>query len=250
MLTRPAPSALAPPPAISPAQHSLFIDFDGTLVPLIDRPDLVRADDALIDLLGALRNRFGPRLAIVSGRSMDQLDDMIGATIAGLTLAGSHGVEIRHDGHLQHPPRPAGLDAANAEVREFVALHPQLIAETKSQGVAIHYRIAPALEAEVQREAATIALRHGLDLQPGKMMIELRGPGNKGEAIAALMKKPAFIGSLPVMIGDDLTDEPALAVAADLGGFGILVGGDRDTAALYGLADVADVRSWLWAMCA
>jgi trehalose 6-phosphate phosphatase len=249
ILTRPDPPILVPPPDIAPDRNSLFVDFDGTLVPLVDRPDQVSADDELIDLLGALRSRFGGRLALVSGRSVEQLDAMIGPAIADITLAGSHGAETRYEGRLQHPPRAEGLDAAIVDVREFVARHPQLIAEIKAQGVAIHYRMASALEAVVKQAAADIVARHGLELQPGKKMIELRGPGgHKGDAIVALMEKPAFFGSAPVMIGDDLTDEPALAVAAELGGFGVIVGGDRETAALYALADVADVRRWLWAM--
>ena len=257
MLTRPdqpVPDPLAPdmrelatPPDIAPDRHSLFIDFDGTLVPLIDRPDKVRADDELIDLLAALRGRFGGRLALVSGRSVAQLDEMIGYAIGDIALAGSHGAEIRYDGYLDHPPRPAGLDAAIVDVRDFVAKHPQLIAEVKSQGVAIHYRMAPALEAVVQSAAAKIAARHMLTLQPGKKMIELRGGGgDKGTALVMLMEKAAFFGSIPVMIGDDLTDEPALATATRLGGLGVLVGHPRETAAQFRLNDVADVRRWLW----
>jgi len=249
MLTRPDPSALAPPPCVAPEHHSLFIDFDGTLVSLVDRPDLVRADDELIDLLAALRGRFGRRLALVSGRSVEQLDAMIGPAVADITLAGSHGAEIRYDGSLDHPPRPEGLDAAITDARNFVAKHPQLIVEIKAQGVAIHYRMAPALEPVVIRAADVIASRHGLHLQPGKKMIELRGGGgDKATALVALMEKPAFAASTPVMIGDDLTDEPALAAASRLGGFGIIVGADRATAARYALADVADVRRWLWAV--
>lgn len=251
MMTRPDPAVLAPPPAIAPATHSLFVDFDGTLVPLVDRPDLVRADDELIDLLGALHHRFGGRLALVSGRSIDQLDAMIGPVLSGIALAGSHGAEIRYEGRLDHPPRPAGLDGAIADVRAFVARHPQLIAEIKAQGVAMHYRMVPELEPAVKQAAARIATQHGLELQPGKMMIELRGSGgDKGDALATLLAWPAFAGSLPVMIGDDLTDEPALAAAAEHGGFGILVGSGRPTAALYALAGVSDVRCWLWEMSA
>ena len=61
-----------------------------------------------------------------------------------------------------------------------------------------------------------------------------------------LMAEPPMAGSLPVVIGDDLTDEPALKVAGAMGGFGVLVGAPRATAALHGLADVGSVRHWLW----
>lgn len=247
MLSRSHQPVLAPPPAIDRVHHSLFVDFDGTLVPLVDHPELVRADSELVDLLGALHDRFEGRIALVSGRSIAQLDAMIGPVAAEIALAGSHGAEVRRDGRLIEPPRPEGLDAAIAEVRSYGAGHPEMIIEEKSHGVAMHYRVAPILEEPVRRRAYAIAERHGLEVQPGKMMVELRGPGwNKGEAVEALLADAPMAGTRPVVIGDDLTDEPALRVAGERGGFGILVGSRRETAALYGLADVGAVRRWLW----
>lgn len=249
MLSRPNQPVLAPPPTIDPARHSLFVDFDGTLVPLVDHPDLVRADSELIELLEALHLRFDGRVALVSGRSIAQLDAMIGPVAARIALAGSHGAEVRHDGHLVAPPRPPGLDPAIAEVRAYGAGHPEMIIEEKSHGVAMHYRVAPILEEPIRRRAHMIAERHDLHVQLGKMMIELRGPGwDKGGAVSALMAQPPMTGSTPIVIGDDLTDEPALIVASERGGFGVIVGGRRETAALYALTDVGSVRRWLWEM--
>lgn len=247
MLSRTNPPVLSPPPAVDASRHSLFIDFDGTLVPLVDHPDLVRADAELLELLTRLGLRFTGRLALVSGRSLEQLDRMIGPIARDIAVAGSHGAEVRRDGHLVEPPRPDGLDAAIADVRAYGAGHPEMIIEEKSHGVAMHYRVAPILEEPVRRRAVAIAERHGLELQPGKMMVEIRGPGwNKGEAVAALMAASPMAGSLPIVIGDDLTDEPALKLAGEMGGFGVLVGGRRETAALHGLGDVGAVRRWLW----
>lgn len=247
MLSRPSSAMLAPPPAIDPSRHSLFVDFDGTLVPLVDRPDLVRADTELLDLLAALHRCFDGRLALVSGRSVEQLDAMIGPITRDIAIAGSHGAEVRRNGRLVQPPRPSGLDAAITEVRSYGAGHPEMIIEEKSHGVAMHYRVAPILEEPVNRRALAIAERHGLKVQPGKMMVELCGPGwDKGGAVLALMAEPPMAGSLPVVIGDDLTDEPALALTGEMGGFGVLVGSRRETAARYGLSDVGAVRRWLW----
>lgn len=251
MLSRTNQPVLSPPPAIDPSRHSLFVDFDGTLVSLVDHPDLVRADAELLDLLAALAVRFPGRLALVSGRSLEQLDRMIGPIARHIAVAGSHGAEVRRDGQLVQPPRPEGLDAAIVEVRAYGAGHPEMIIEEKSHGVAMHYRVAPILEEPVKRRAYGIAERHGLDVQPGKMMIEIRGPGwDKGEAVAALMAAPPMVRSLPIVIGDDLTDEPALKLADAMGGFGVIVGGGRETAASHGLADVGAVRRWLWEQAA
>lgn len=248
MLSRPNHPVLAPPPAIDPSAHSLFVDFDGTLVPLVDHPDLVRADGELIDLLTALDRRFGGRLAVVSGRSIEQLDRMIGPIARQIALAGSHGAEVRRHGDMIEPARPAGLDAAIAEVRRWGAGHPEMIIEEKSHGIAMHYRVVPVIEEPVKRRAAIIAERHGLEVQPGKMMVELRGPGwNKGEAVAVLMRDPPMAGHRPVVIGDDLTDEAAFVQAGEMGGFGVICGGGgRETAARHCLSDVGSVRRWLW----
>ena len=251
MLSRTNQPVLPPPPAIDASRHSLFVDFDGTLVPLVDHPDLVRADAELLDLLAALRQRLPGRLALVSGRSLEQLDRMIGPITRDIAVAGSHGAEVRCAGHLVEPPRPEGLDAAIAEIRAYGAGHPEMIIEEKSHGVAMHYRVAPILEEPVKRRAYAIAERHGLHVQPGKMMVEVRGFGwDKGEAVAALMAAAPMAGTLPIVIGDDLTDEPALKLAGAMGGFGIIVGGGRETAARHGLGDVGAVRRWLWEQAA
>ena len=88
----------APPPRPDIAAAGLFLDFDGTLVALAERPDGVVVDKALVALLVRLGERLGGRVAIVSGRSLEQLDGMIGAEARGLALVGSHGIEIRRAG--------------------------------------------------------------------------------------------------------------------------------------------------------
>ena len=81
------------------------------------------------------------------------------------------------------------------------------------------------------------------------MVVELKTPGaDKGTALLAFMAEPVFAGTMPVMIGDDLTDEAGFRAAGALGGFGILVGAPRQTAARYGLTDVDAVLTWLEAV--
>ena len=80
-------------------------------------------------------------------------------------------------------------------------------------------------------------------------MLELRTPGSdKGTAVTAFMAEPPFAGALPVMLGDDLTDEAGFRAAEALGGFGVLVGPHRATSARYGLRDVPAVMDWLEAV--
>ncbi|CAM3296616.1 MULTISPECIES: trehalose-phosphatase [Sphingomonas] len=239
------PADLTPPPTRLSATDSLFLDFDGTLVELADNPEAVHVSAALADRLDALAAHMPGRLAIVSGRSIAQLDALFGPQAQHFTLAGSHGAERRtpEDGHSQ-PERPAHLATATEEMQAVAQAH-DLYFETKSFGAGLHYRRNPDAEPLALREAAAIAERHGLTLQPGKMMVEVRLPGDKGQAIETLMETPAMRGTVPIFLGDDVTDEDGFAAAAALGGAGVLVGPMRETAAHYRLPDVAAVHQWL-----
>ena len=94
--------------------------------------------------------------------------------------------------------------------------------------------------------AKTPAQETGLALQPGSMVLELKTPGaDKGVALTAFMAEAPFQGATPIMVGDDLTDEHGFEAAEALGGFGVLVGPERPTAARYLLDDVPAVLDWL-----
>ncbi|HWJ68648.1 MAG TPA: trehalose-phosphatase [Sphingobium sp.] len=237
---------LATPPVEDLTAASLFLDLDGTMLELIDQPDQVVADAALQALLARLSDRLAGRLAIVSGRSIAQIDAILGPVAQHLAVSGSHGSEHRWRGVAAHPVRPATLDEAHDRFRDFADAHAGVLVENKSFGVALHYRMAPAAGAEAEALAAALAEQHDLHLQPGKMMTELRLPGgDKGKAIQMLMSRPPMAGTRPWFVGDDATDEPGFVAAHALGGAGVLVGPRRPTAALYALADPAAVRTWL-----
>jgi len=237
---------LPPPPPLTAAGHCLLLDFDGTLVDLVDRPDAVVIDDPLIALLRDLLGTFDGRFALVSGRSVAQIEGFLGGAVSGIAMVGSHGAELQLSGQRVTPDRPAALDEAERAFSAAFAGEQGVLIEVKSLGVAVHYRMAPGHAAEAHRLAARFAGTDGLVLQEGKMMVELRAGGHdKGTGIAALLRHPPFAGTLPVFAGDDVTDEPGLAVVADLGGMGVLVGPQRATAAQYRVEGVADVRRWL-----
>lgn len=246
MVTR---STLLPPPALSAAGHCLLLDFDGTLVDLVDRPDAVSVDDALVALLQRLLGTFEGRLALVSGRSVAQIEGFLGNAIAGVSVVGSHGAELQLSGARITPPRPATLDEVERAFRAAFADEQGVLIEVKSLGVAAHYRMAPGRAAEAHRLAERYAGADGLVMQSGKMMVELRAGGHdKGSGIAALLRHPAFADHVPVFAGDDVTDEAGFSAVAAMGGIGVLVGPMRDTAASYRLDDVAAVRAWLETM--
>jgi trehalose 6-phosphate phosphatase len=235
---------LPPPPAL-PDDAALFLDFDGTLVELAETPGAIRVPAALGPALDRLRHRLGGRLAIVSGRSLADLERHLPA--AGIAFAGSHGLELQLAGGPRLPlSAPIGLDDVRVRVEAFAAATPGLIVEGKPAGIALHYRLAPGEGPRADAFMSALAREKGFDLQRGAMVAELRPAGaTKGDALKAFMTEPGFAGARPWFVGDDLTDEHGFAAAASLAGAGILVGPARDTAARYRLDSVHAVREWL-----
>lgn len=235
---------LPPPPADLLEGASLFLDFDGTLVDFVVDPATVEVGNRLQRLIRALIERFDGRVAILSGRSLDELTERL--AVGDIAMAGSHGLERRGVGGIvTRAPVPAGLGEATEAARAFAAEH-KLLIEAKPFGIALHYRDSQHAEDEVDGFARSLAARFGLDVQQGKCVRELRVPGaDKGDAVRAFMAEPPFALGRPVAVGDDLTDEHAFTVAAALGGGAVLVGGARSTAAGFRLDTVGDALRWL-----
>lgn len=238
-------SESSPPPLSRLAPASLFLDFDGTLVELAEAPGAIAVPLGLKPLLDRLAERLEGRLAIVSGRAIDDLQVHLGPSAA--VLSGSHGAELLYaDGRRVPVSVPPGLAGAREEVRRFAAGSAGLLVEEKPAGIALHYRLAPERERAVDAFIEAVAGDRGLAIQRGKMVAELRPHGaDKGAALRRLMAELPFAGARPVFVGDDLTDEHAFEAAAALGGAGVLIGPPRPTAAQWRLDDVAAVTAWL-----
>lgn len=239
-----APLLPAPPPLTRLTAPALFVDFDGTLVAIAAAPDAIDVPGDLGARLGALSERLDGRLALVSGRAPNDLERHLGAL--PFARAGSHGAARFAADGAPLGESAAPIPAAASEAMRAFAAREGLVFEAKSHGGALHYRNAPALADTVTAFAEALARQHGLSVKLGKCVAELVNPGaDKGGAVRAFMAGADFAGSLPVFVGDDLTDEDGFAAAADLGGFGVLVGETRPTAARYRLATVAAVHLWL-----
>jgi trehalose 6-phosphate phosphatase len=245
---RPASSA---PPLLDPRRHALFLDLDGTLVDIEERPGDVVAGGALRVLLRRVCEAAGGAVALITGRTITDADRILGGVISA--IAGVHGLEHRINGKLNRDHAAAAeLNAALEDVRELVeagVLQAQI--EEKGASVALHYRHAPEIEQDVRACAAQIAARHRLRTLPGKMVIEIvAGAHTKGGAVEAFMREAPFKGRIPVAVGDDVTDEDAFAAVARAGGFAIRVGESRSSSAAYRLATPAAVHAWLEASLA
>ena len=209
----------------SEALLTLLLDFDGTLVPIGPTPDAIEVTAALRGLVADASEQLDRRVALISGRSLNQLDEFWGRSLLPVTVAASHGLELRHDGHRCAPPL---ADIFPRLVREIDKAFPAgggVVVELKSFGVGLHYRLAPDRREAVRAWAQEHAAEHDLIVQPGDMVFELRLSGaDKGDAVRTIMDLPHFKGTRPFYIGDDLTDIPGIAAARAFGGSGIAVG--------------------------
>lgn len=236
---------LSTPPLDLLPGSSLFLDFDGSIVEIAERPDTVVVEPQLRPLLKRLQVLLDDRLAIVTGRGALEVRRLLG--MPAITVAGSHGVELHMpDGKVIGPPRDAALDIVTSELQAFASCRPGLLVESKPYGCALHFRQCPEAELVCRQVAGMLAERHSLHLQTGKMVVELRAAdGDKGSAVRQFMMHPRMAGSRPIFIGDDDTDERGFVAAKHLGGAGILVGPPRPSEALYGLSSVSDTLDWL-----
>jgi len=237
--------APAPPPPA--AGWALFLDVDGCLLDIAERPDAVAVEPTLPPVLDRLRERLGGALALVSGRPLAELDRLFAPL--HLPAAGQHGLERRDAAGRRLPTvaLPEGFAEVEGRLALFTERHPGLLLERKSHGLALHYRGNPARGEEAIRLARSLAsrTRPPLVAVEGKAVIELRAPGaDKGRAIEAFLAEPPFRGRLPAFAGDDVTDEDGFAAVNRLGGHSILVGA-RASAARWSLPDAAALRRWL-----
>jgi trehalose 6-phosphate phosphatase len=203
---------------------ALFLDFDGTLVDIADRPEAVIVPSGLVGTLQALHTYLGGAVAVISGRPIAQIDSFLAPL--KLPAAGVHGTERRDaDGQmvlLSTHPLQLVEDAANALARQ----HPALQVENKRGSIALHYRQAPELEALcLHAMQAAVEQSPGMTLLRGKMVAEAKpGGASKGRAIEAFLREAPFAGRTPLFVGDDITDEVGFSTVQGMGGMGVKVG--------------------------
>jgi len=233
---------------------AVFLDYDGTLTPIVARPELAVLDEATRATVRRLA-RSCP-VAVVSGRDLKDVRALVG--LDGIYYAGSHGFDIAGPRGLQHA-HPAGvaalprLDAAERRLREMLRPVAGALVERKRFSLAVHFRLVADDEVARVEESVDAELRHapGLRKGHGKKVFELRPDvdWDKGSAVRWLLEALGLARDsvTPIYVGDDVTDEDAFReLAGHDGGIGIVVMDDpRPTAARFCLPDTDGVRAFL-----
>src|SRR5471032_166183 len=242
--TGPASHALPPPLD----QTALLLDIDGTLLDLAPTPREVWVPPDLAKTLNRLLEKTSGALALVSGRSLNDIDLIFAPE--QFPAVGGHGAEMRitteNESVATHaPPLDKDLKKRLAAIAQ---LSPGILLEDKGYSLALHYRLAPHAEKAIY--AAVSLIRADLpnapiEVLPGKYVCEIKHSGfTKASGVLELMTHEPFKGRRPVFIGDDVTDETVFAIMPDLGGLAFSVG--RRAHGVAGHFDEPrDVREWL-----
>lgn len=243
-------------PAWRNSKIMLFLDFDGTLAPIVEQPQKASLSPDMKTTLATLSQRNSAFLAIVTGRSLADIRQKVG--INAITYIANHGFEIEGlNIHVRKPLDPHTIQAyrkIEIELRDILKGIPGIIFEDKGLVLSIHYRMVNDTEKNfVKQSINRIAKPHirsrEVSLRKGKEVSEIRPPINwdKGKAILFLlhsMKKSPSQKSVMIYIGDDDTDEDAFK-ALRTQAVTIRVGQSASSAAKYYLNNITQVYDFL-----
>lgn len=236
---------------------NLFLDFDGTLAPIVNKPDKARMPCKIKASLDKLSKKLGPRIAIVSGRAIRDIKNRVG--LKGIVYVGNHGLEI--EGPRLHfcasifPEYKAALERIKEELSRKISAVKGAFIEDKGLSLSLHFRQASesnrALAKAIFHEVVIMDKIKGIiKTKSGKMVLEIRPPADtdKGRVVMWLLARQQFAYQgkqvLPIYIGDDLTDEDAFKALKNKG-ITVFVGESKDSYAGYYLKNVNEVAEFL-----
>lgn len=219
---------------------ALFLDLDGTLLDIAASPESVLIPKHLVEVLAALRNQLSGAVAILSGRSLRAIDRLLHPLL--ISAGGEHGAVLRlPDGEVTEANESTVVPTHWRQmIHRAAESWPGVLVEEKSHGLALHYRSNPSYSVPVMALLEQfVESDPNFEILPALMARELRHRSiNKGAALKRLMQNDTFRNRQPLFIGDDVTDEDAIAAAEQMGGIGLRV---PDAFA----GEPARVRAWL-----
>ncbi len=226
---------------------AILLDVDGTILDIAPTPRDVWVPPTLRQTLARLQELTGGALALVSGRLLRDIDRIF--TPLQLAAIGGHGAEIRPVPGTKPQIRAESLSPElKRDLAALTELGPGILVEDKGYSLALHYRLAPNLDAALRKAVDAVCAKMPpgtVEVLPGKAVVEVKPARiSKAVAVRELMTYPPFNDRHPIFIGDDVTDEPVFGVISDFGGLGFSVG--RIVPGVDGHFDnPEDVRSWL-----
>jgi trehalose 6-phosphate phosphatase len=237
-----------PLPSANLRDIAVLLDIDGTILDIAPTPGAVIVPASLRQTLTRLSRETGGALALVSGRSLGDIDILFAPL--RLPAIGCHGAEIRpsanDDPEMEHAHPLDGR--LRDQLAELAVGAPGILVEDKGYSLAVHYRLAPEQEGRVKQAVAAIKAdwpKERIEVLPGKSVVEIKSAGvHKGAGVRELMRHKPFAGRRPIFIGDDTTDESAFAVMPEFNGMAFSVG-RRMPGAAHCFAAPSDVRRWL-----
>lgn len=229
---------------------ALFIDVDGTLLDIAPTPMAVVVPPELPGALVAASQALDGAFALLSGRPLADLDRLFG--VLPIVAAGQHGIELRNGDQITLPPPNQAIAVARARLQDFADRHPGVLIEDKGGSLTAHYRLAPTAEASLRSlvESVLTTTLPDFELLESKMAFDIRPLGHhKGRAVEELMRRGPFTGRIPVMVGDDATDEDGFRAVHQRGGIAVAVGPRQPAVVVeHHFESPARFRSWLAAM--
>jgi trehalose 6-phosphate phosphatase len=230
------------------SECALLLDIDGTLLDMAPTPREVWVPPDLATSMGKLLQRTNGALALVSGRSLNDID-LIFAPMQ-FPAVGGHGAEMRlspeNESVAVHaPPLDKELKRRLAAIAK---LSPGILLEDKGYSLALHYRLAPHAEKAIYDAVSAIRAdlpNAPIEVLPGKSVCEIKHSGfTKATGVIDLMTHDPFKGRRPIFIGDDVTDETVFAIMPGMNGLAFSVG-CRAQGVSGHFDEPRDVRAWL-----
>ncbi len=245
-----APETVPVPRSLVPhlSESAVLLDIDGTLLDLAPTPREVWVPPGLAKTLNRLLARTNGALALVSGRSLNDIDLIFAPEL--FPAVGGHGAEMRvtSDSEAVATHAPPMDKELKRRLAAIARLSPGILLEDKGYSLALHYRLAPHAEKAIY--AAVSLIRADLpnapiEVLPGKCVCEIKHSGfTKATGVRELMTHEPFKGRRPLFIGDDVTDESVFGIMPDFDGLAFSVG--RRAKGVAGHFDApSDVREFL-----
>src|SRR5246127_1828916 len=225
-----APDAVPVPHLLVPFLHetAVLLDIDGTLLDLAPTPREAWVPPGLAKTLNGLIERTGGALALVSGRSLNDIDLIFAPE--QFPAVGGHGAEMRisQDSEAVATHAPPMDRELKRRLAAIAKLSPGILLEDKGYSLALHYRLAPHAEKAIYEAVSLIRAdlpNAPIEVLPGKCVCEIKPGGfDRATGVRDLMLHEPFLGRRPIFIGDDVTDESVFAAMPDLGGIAFSVG--------------------------